>query len=50
MLILSCTPQLNIKEIKILTKSDFPEDIKIGIKTEFGVKVVKIKNDSDVWF
>ena len=25
------------------TKFDFPEDIKIGIKTEFGVKVVEHK-------
>ena len=41
--ILSCRPQLNIKEIKILTKSDFPEDKKKGIKTEFGVKVVEHK-------
>ena len=39
MLILSCTPQLNIKEIKILTKSDFPEDIRD--QTEFEVKVVE---------
>ena len=29
------------KKIKILTKSDFLEDIKIGMKTEFGVKVVE---------
>ena len=39
--LLSCRPQLNIKDIKILTKSDFPEDMKIGIKTEFGVKVLE---------
>ena len=30
---LSCRPQLNIKEIKILIESDFLEDIKVGIKT-----------------
>ena len=41
--ILSRRPYLNIKEIKILTKSDVPEHIKIGIKTEFEVKVVEHK-------
>ena len=32
-----------MKKIKILTKSDFPEDIKVRIKTEFGVKIVEHK-------
>ena len=36
-------PHLDIKEIKIITKSDVPEDIKMGIKTEFGVKLVEHK-------
>ena len=37
---LSCRPQLNIKEIKILIESDFLEDIKVGGSKQFGVKVV----------
>ena len=41
--ILSRRPHLNMKEVKILTKSDNPEHIKIGIKTELGVKVVEHK-------
>ena len=41
--ILSRRPHLDIKEVKILTKSDVPEDIKMGIKPEFGVKVVEHK-------
>ena len=36
-------PHLDIKEIKIITKSDVPEDIKMGIETEFGVKLVEHK-------
>ena len=30
---------LDIKELKIITKSDVPEDIKMGIEAEFGVKL-----------
>ena len=41
--ILSRRSHLGIKEVKILTKSDAPEDIKMGVKTEFGVKVVEHK-------
>ena len=36
-------PHLDIKEIKIITKSDVPEDIKMGIETGFGVKLVEHK-------
>ena len=36
-------PHSDIKEIKIITKSDVPEDIKMGIETEFGVKLVEHK-------
>ena len=36
-------PHLDIKEVKILIKSDVPEDTDIGIKTEFGVKVAEHK-------
>ena len=35
--ILSSRPQLDIKKIKIITKPDVWVDIKMGIKTEFGV-------------
>ena len=41
--ILSRRPHLDIKEVKILTKSDVPEDNDMGIKTEFRVKVVEQK-------
>ena len=41
--ILSCRPYLDIKEVKILTKSNAPENIKMGIETEFGVKVLEHK-------
>ena len=41
--ILSRRPHLDIKEVKILTKSDIPEEIKMGSKTDFGVKVVEHK-------
>ena len=41
--ILSCRPHLDIKEVKILTKSDVPEGIKMGIKAELGVNVVEHK-------
>ena len=40
---LSRKPYLDIKEVKILTKSDVPEDIKMVIKIEFEVKVVENK-------
>ena len=40
---LSRIPNLDIKEVKILPKSDASEIIKMGIKTEFGVKVVEHK-------
>ena len=36
-------PHLDIKEVKIITKSDVPEDIKVGIEPEFGVKLIKHK-------
>ena len=36
-------PHLDIKGIKIITKSDVPEYIKMGIETEFGVKLVEHK-------
>ena len=32
--ILSCRPHLDIKKVKILTKSDVPEDIKLGLRWE----------------
>ena len=38
--ILNRRSHLHIKRIKIITK---PEDIKIGIETEFGVKLVEHK-------
>ena len=41
--ILTLRPHLEVKEVKVLTKSDVPEDIKMGIKTEFGVKIVEHK-------
>ena len=41
--ILSRRPHLNIKEVKTLTKSDVPEDNKMGIKREFEVKGVEHK-------
>ena len=41
--ILICKPHLDIKEVKIITQSDFLEDIKIGIETEFGVELVEHK-------
>ena len=41
--ILSRGPHLDIKEAEILTKSDVPQDIKMRIKTKFGVKVVEHK-------
>ena len=31
------------KKIKIITKSDLPEDMKMGIETEFGVTLVEHK-------
>ena len=45
--ILNRRSHLDIKRIKIITK---PEDIKIGIETEFGVKLVEHKECFDVWF
>ena len=36
-------PYLDIKEKKIITKSDVREEIKMGIKTEFGVKLLEHK-------
>ena len=41
--ILSRRPHLDIEEVKILTKSDVPEDIRMVIKTDFEVKVVEHK-------
>ena len=40
---LSRRPHSDIREVKILTKFDVPEDIKMGIETELGVKVVEHK-------
>ena len=40
---LSRRPHLDIKEVKILTKSDIPEDIKMGIKIELEVRVFEHK-------
>ena len=37
-------PHLDIKKIKIITKSDVPEDMKMGIETEFGVTLVEHKD------
>ena len=42
-MILSHRSNLDIKEVKILTKSDVSKDIKMGIETEFGVKLVEHK-------
>ena len=36
-------PHLDIKEVKVVTKFDVPEDIKMGIEPEFGVKLIKHK-------
>ena len=41
--ILSCRPYLDDKEVKVPSKSDVPEDINMGTKTEFRVKVVEHK-------
>ena len=41
--ILSRRPHLDIKQVKILTESDVPEEIKIGIETGFEVKFVEHK-------
>ena len=43
-------PYLDIKEKKIITKSDVREEIKMGIKQSLEQNFLNIKNDFDVCF
>lgn len=40
---LSRRPHLDLKEVEMLTQSDFLDDIEIVIETEFRIKVVELE-------
>ena len=49
--VLTQTQTIIRRKVEILTKSNDPENIKMGIETNFEIKVImNIKNDFDVCF